>query len=414
MKAPWPAEGGDPPPGGGAGEAAALAGGDPSKLALSLALGVVISVMPVLGITTLFALALSVVFRLNHVAVVAANYLAYPAQILLFIPFFQAGAWLTGGPPVPFSLEQIQAELAAGIWPTVVRYAGANTRAMVAWLLFAPLATWLLRACSSRCSPACPSHGWSPRPPRERRRATACLRGLRTGARAGPGPGARRTRALRACRRRGSRGGGPGRLGRRLPGSPRRRRGEVPALGGGGVRNPRGTPGARPPDARHGAGSAAPGRTAPPSPPTPPGLRSSSGAGGRAWAPLRCGRASPPACSSSSGTTAPCPSSTPCAGRAPSPSRRRSWRVAGRRDSTVPSHSRAGRGTTAREPGMSASGSRPFPRSCRRRCSPRTATEARSGWPGRMRRRPGWPGSSGSSGATPRTWRRSRGQASAW
>jgi uncharacterized protein (DUF2062 family) len=118
----------------------------PAKLALSLALGVVISTMPVLGITTLLALALSVLLRLNHVAVVAANYLAYPLQILLFIPFFQAGAWLTGGPPVPFSIEQIQAELTGGIWPTVVRYADANARAMVAWLLVAPLATWLLRA----------------------------------------------------------------------------------------------------------------------------------------------------------------------------------------------------------------------------------------------------------------------------
>jgi uncharacterized protein (DUF2062 family) len=118
----------------------------PRKLALSLALGVVISVMPVLGITALIALGLSVLLRLNHVAVVAANYAAYPGQILLFIPFFQAGAWLTGGPPVPFSIEQIQAELNAGIWPTVVHYAGANARAMVAWLLVAPLATWLLRA----------------------------------------------------------------------------------------------------------------------------------------------------------------------------------------------------------------------------------------------------------------------------
>jgi len=118
----------------------------PAKLAMSLALGVVISVMPVLGITTVVALAVSVAFRLNHVAMVAANYLAYPAQILLFIPFFQAGAWLTGGPPVPFSIEQIQAELAAGIWPTIVRYAGANARALVAWGLLAPLVTWLLYA----------------------------------------------------------------------------------------------------------------------------------------------------------------------------------------------------------------------------------------------------------------------------
>ena len=116
----------------------------PARLAVSLAVGVAISVMPVLGITTIVALAVSVVFRLNPVAVVAANYAAYPAQILLYIPFFQAGAWLTGGPPVPFSVEQIQRELSVGIWPTVVRYAGANARAMAAWLLLAPLATWLL------------------------------------------------------------------------------------------------------------------------------------------------------------------------------------------------------------------------------------------------------------------------------
>jgi uncharacterized protein (DUF2062 family) len=122
----------------------------PRKLALSLAMGVVISVMPVLGITTVVALAVSVVFRLNHVAMVAANYAAYPLQILLFIPLFQAGAWLTRGPPVPFSLEQIRAELAIGVWATVVRYAEANARALVAWLVVAPLATWLLYALAYR------------------------------------------------------------------------------------------------------------------------------------------------------------------------------------------------------------------------------------------------------------------------
>ena len=118
----------------------------PRKLALSLAFGVVISVMPLLGVTTLVALAVSAAFRLNHVAMVAANYAAYPLQILLFIPFFKAGAWLTGGPPVRFTVEQVRTELTAGIWPTVVRYADANTRALGAWILIAPLFTWLLFA----------------------------------------------------------------------------------------------------------------------------------------------------------------------------------------------------------------------------------------------------------------------------
>jgi len=116
----------------------------PEKLALSLALGVVVSVMPIRGNTTLFAIALSAAFRLNPAAVVAANYAAYPMQILLYIPFFQLGAWLTRGPPIPFSLPQVKAELAVGIWPTVLKYADANARAMVAWVALAPFATWIL------------------------------------------------------------------------------------------------------------------------------------------------------------------------------------------------------------------------------------------------------------------------------
>jgi len=121
-----------------------LQGVTPGKLALSLALGVVVSVMPVLGITTLVALALSVALRLNHVAMVAANYAAYPLQILLFIPFFKLGAWVTRGRPVPFTLEQIRSELGVGVWSTIVRYADANARAVGAWLILAPIATWLL------------------------------------------------------------------------------------------------------------------------------------------------------------------------------------------------------------------------------------------------------------------------------
>jgi len=116
----------------------------PGKLALSLALGVVVSVMPVLGITTIFAVALCALFRLNYAAVVAANYAAYPLQILLYLPFFKLGAWVTRGPPVPFSLPQVKAELAVGVWPTVVKYAEANVRAMVAWIVVAPIATWIL------------------------------------------------------------------------------------------------------------------------------------------------------------------------------------------------------------------------------------------------------------------------------
>ncbi len=73
-----------------------------------------------------------------------ANYLAYPLQLALFIPFFQAGAWLFGQPPVPFTLDQLQAELAADALGTIGRYLAHDARAVVAWSLAAPPAAGAL------------------------------------------------------------------------------------------------------------------------------------------------------------------------------------------------------------------------------------------------------------------------------
>ncbi len=116
----------------------------PSQLALSLALGLVISSMPVLGFTGAVCMVVAAALRLNQPAILAANYAATPLQLLLYIPFFQAGAWLFGAPPVSFSLPQIRAELDAGVLQTVGRYWDANLRAMVVFGVVAPVAVVVL------------------------------------------------------------------------------------------------------------------------------------------------------------------------------------------------------------------------------------------------------------------------------
>jgi len=121
-----------------------LQGVSPGRLALALALGLVVGTFPVLGTTTLLCAATAVALRLNQPAIQVANYLAYPLQLLLFIPFFQAGAALFGLPPVPFTLPQLQAELAADVGGTMLRYLTANLRAAAAWAVLAPVATLLL------------------------------------------------------------------------------------------------------------------------------------------------------------------------------------------------------------------------------------------------------------------------------
>jgi hypothetical protein len=120
-------------------------GVSPAKLALTLALGVGLGVFPVLGTTTLLCAAAGVLLRLNQPAIQVANYVAYPLQVALYLPFFQLGAWLFGEPALGLSLDGIRAELSADTWGTVVRYAGANLRATAAWLLVAPPAILLVR-----------------------------------------------------------------------------------------------------------------------------------------------------------------------------------------------------------------------------------------------------------------------------
>jgi uncharacterized protein (DUF2062 family) len=129
-------------------------GASPDHLALALSLGLVVGVVPVLGITTALCALLAVALRLNQPAIQLANYLAYPLQLLLFIPSFQAGAWLFGRPPIAFSLGQLQAELAADALGTIGRYLVDNLRALAAWGALAPvlgaLLYLLLRAALSR------------------------------------------------------------------------------------------------------------------------------------------------------------------------------------------------------------------------------------------------------------------------
>jgi uncharacterized protein (DUF2062 family) len=116
----------------------------PGKLALALALGLVIGSLPILFISSLLCAIVAHVFRLNQPAIQVANYVAYPLQIALFVPFFKAGAALFGEPSSHFSLDQIQAAFSADASGAISTYAGANLRAVSVWAVLAPVAVLLI------------------------------------------------------------------------------------------------------------------------------------------------------------------------------------------------------------------------------------------------------------------------------
>lgn len=116
----------------------------PEKIALSIACAVVLGVFPALGWTTLLCLGVAVGFRLNVAAMQLVNYLVYPAQLALLVPFIRAGEILFRAPKLAISLTQVLAMVKADVWHAIISLWTATMHAIVVWAIMAPVAVWVL------------------------------------------------------------------------------------------------------------------------------------------------------------------------------------------------------------------------------------------------------------------------------
>jgi len=116
----------------------------PGRLAMSVALGVSIGLVPVLGVSTALCAAVALALRLNLPAIQLVNYLLTPLQLLLIIPQLRLGEWLVGAPRFPITLESGLAMLSNGVWSAVRALSTAILHATIAWLAVAPFLTLLL------------------------------------------------------------------------------------------------------------------------------------------------------------------------------------------------------------------------------------------------------------------------------
>lgn len=116
----------------------------PDKLALSLALGTVIALVPVLGVSTALCALAALVLKLNMPSIQLVNYLLTPVQLLLIIPQLRFGEWLTRAPRFPITLEQGLALLSHGVVHAVGVLGVAIAHATLGWIVLAPLAVFAL------------------------------------------------------------------------------------------------------------------------------------------------------------------------------------------------------------------------------------------------------------------------------
>ena len=68
------------------------AGMSPHKIAVTVTLGILFGIIPILGVTTVLLAVIAVIFRLNLVLIQLANYLVYPIQLVLYLPLLKLSA----------------------------------------------------------------------------------------------------------------------------------------------------------------------------------------------------------------------------------------------------------------------------------------------------------------------------------
>ncbi|MBN1567676.1 MAG: DUF2062 domain-containing protein [Acidobacteria bacterium] len=116
----------------------------PERLALCIALGITLGLVPALGTTTLLCTLTAFVFRLNLAAILLVNYFVYPLQLAMLVPFMRAGEKLFGAKPLELSVELIQSMLKTDLWGAVFGLWKATMHAVTAWILIAPILIALL------------------------------------------------------------------------------------------------------------------------------------------------------------------------------------------------------------------------------------------------------------------------------
>jgi uncharacterized protein (DUF2062 family) len=116
----------------------------PEKLAWSLAAGVVVGVNPLLGSTTLVAVAVATLFRLNVVASQVTNHAMYPLEVALFPVFVKVGSIVFATEVLPLDGQQLWWAVRHHPWDTTKVLWLWEWHALVVWAVFAVVAAPVL------------------------------------------------------------------------------------------------------------------------------------------------------------------------------------------------------------------------------------------------------------------------------
>jgi uncharacterized protein (DUF2062 family) len=118
-------------------------GTSPRKLALTCALGFVLGIFPVWGTTTWICFALAFLLRLNVIILQMVNYLVFPLQMILIVPFITAGTFVFNLQPLPYTQTELMSKFRTDFWG-LAREAGLSLGSGVAVWAIAAVPVFLI------------------------------------------------------------------------------------------------------------------------------------------------------------------------------------------------------------------------------------------------------------------------------
>ncbi len=109
----------------------------PKELTQSILVSALISIIPIVGVTTVLLTILSVKRKLNLPIMIAISYLAWPLQILMIIPFINIGEFIFSIPQSNHSAQEIIASFQESFFGTLSQLSFELLCGFGGWLLTA-------------------------------------------------------------------------------------------------------------------------------------------------------------------------------------------------------------------------------------------------------------------------------------
>lgn len=109
----------------------------PKELSQSIIVSGLISIIPILGVSTFMITAVSLKRKLNLPVMISLSYLMWPVQILLIIPFIRVGEFIFAVPRHHHTVEEILSSFQNSFFQTLSQLSFELLCGLGGWLLTA-------------------------------------------------------------------------------------------------------------------------------------------------------------------------------------------------------------------------------------------------------------------------------------